>query len=107
MPIQLGVWERRDNGNREALGNAAFEMCRIYRKVKGITSCRYYWSGTERIVFLSEGETAALNNPAYPADQLAKVSQLSFTIADNAKATLSLRLAEPRDAVVSYRAAGR
>jgi hypothetical protein len=107
MPIQLQVWERRDNGNREGMGNASIELCRIVRKVKGITSCRFYWSGTEIIVSLTEGETAALNDFGLSGDQLAKFNQLLFTLADNAKWTLNLRLVEPRDAVASYRSAGR
>jgi hypothetical protein len=107
MPIQLSVWERRDNGNREALGNAALEACRIVRKVKGITSCRFYWSGSEYIVVLTEGETAALNGTGYSADQLAKYNKLGLIVADNAKQTLNLRLTEPRDALASYRSAGR
>jgi hypothetical protein len=105
MPIQLMVWERRDSGNREAMGNTAVEMCRIARKNKGMTSSRFYWSGMESIVFLNEGETAALDVPgaAAPAD----FWRLAFTLADNARMTLNMRLAEPRDALQTVRAAGR
>jgi hypothetical protein len=105
MPIQLTIYERRDNGDREAMGNAALEACRIARKREGITSARFYWTGTETVVFLFEGEAAALNAPftAAPAD----ATRLAFTLADNARMTLNIRLAEPRDAVQTYRAAGR
>ena len=105
MPIQLSVYERRDSGDRETMGNTALELCRMTRKLKGITSSRFYWVGSESIVILTEGETAALNAPAsaYPAGS----ARLAFTLADNARMTLSMRLAEPRDAVQSYRRAGR
>jgi len=107
MPIQFQVWERRDSGNRETMGNAALEMCRIWRKAKGITISRFYWYGTDSIAFLTEGEAAALSNPGFPADQLTKFGQQGFIIADNARQTLNMRLVEPRDAVASYRTAGR
>lgn len=62
MPIQLSVWERRDNGDRETMGNIALELCRITRRLKGITSSRFYWYGSESIVFLNEGEAAAFSS---------------------------------------------
>jgi hypothetical protein len=108
MPIQLVIWERRDNGNREIMANSALELCRIIRKREGITSSRFYWSGSEAVVFLTEGEAVALNAPlagleAVPADY----TRLGFVLADNARQTLNMRLAEPRAADASYRAAGR
>ena len=105
MPIQLSVWERRDNGDRETMGNTAVELCRIVRKRDGITSSRFYWSGSENIVVLTEGETAALDAPQQgaPADYL----RLAFVLADNARLTLSMRLGEPRQALETYRQAGR
>ncbi|MBI4764317.1 MAG: hypothetical protein HY787_06910 [Deltaproteobacteria bacterium] len=56
MPIQLTIWERRDKGRRETMENKAFELCRLRRKSGGITSARFYWSGSDEIVFLVEGE---------------------------------------------------
>ena len=58
-------------------------------------------------MILAEGSTAALNTPVIPQAEAAKYAQLSFVVADNAKLTLSLRLAEPRDALASYRSAVR
>jgi hypothetical protein len=47
MAIQLYIWERRDSGSRETMGNTALELCRIIRKRKGINSARFYWAGSE------------------------------------------------------------
>jgi hypothetical protein len=105
MPIQLTIYERRDNGSREVMGNTAVEACRIIRKLKGITSSRFYWTGTESIVFLTEGEAAALNTIAQVVG--ADYWRLGFTLADNARVTLNMRLADPRESLQTYRAAGR
>lgn len=87
------------------MGNTALETCRIARKGKGITSSRFYWSGTETVVFLFEGGAAALDAPftAAPADS----AGLAFTLADNARVTLNIRLTDPRESLQTYRAAGR
>jgi hypothetical protein len=105
MPISISIYERRDNGDREVMGNSAVELCRIVRGRDGIRSAKFYWSGTERIVFITDGEAEALNNPytAAPADAL----RVGFAIVDNAREVMTLRLAEPRDAQQSYRTAGR
>ena len=105
MPIQLWIWERRDSGSRETMGNTALELCRIIRKRKGINSAKFYWSGSEEVVFLMEGEAAALDTPAQ--DNLAEFGRLGFTLADNARMTLTKRLGDPRDALQTYRTAGR
>ena len=105
MPIQLIIWERRDNGDRETMGNTALEVCRIFRARDGITSARFYWSGSERVVFLTEGEAAALDTPGQAAP--AEYGRAALVYADNARLTLSIRLTEPRASVDAYRAAGR
>jgi hypothetical protein len=105
MPIQLNILERRDGGSRETMGNTALELCRLVRKNKGITSARFYWSGSEDIVFWVEGEASALDNPD-PAT-LADYSRLLFTLADNARMTLTKRLADQKTSLQTYRNAGR
>lgn len=105
MPIQLMIWERRDNGDRETMGNTALELCRIMRRRDGITSSKFYWSLSETIVFLTEGEAAALDTSgqAAPADYY----RAGLAFGDNARQVLNIQLAEPRDALETYRAAGR
>ena len=106
MAIQLMIWQRRDSGNREIIQNTALELCRIVRKREGITSSRFYWtSGTDELVFWSEGETAALDSPGQAAQ--ADYLRLSFIMMDNAQMTINKRLADPRDATQNYRTGGR
>lgn len=73
MPIQFQVWERRDSADRIGLGNAALDLCRPSRAIEGIRSSRFYWNGADAVVFLTDGETAALNDlgdsAKVPADQ--------------------------------------
>ncbi len=105
MPIQLAIWERRDNGRRETMGNVAFELCRLRRKSMGISSARFFWSGPDEIVFLVEGETAALDAPDLKI--LADYAWLGFILADQARQTLNKRMIDPRTALETYRSAGR
>ena len=105
MSIQIQIWERRDGGSREPMGNTALELCRVIRKTKGINSARFYWSGPDEIVFLVEGEEAALGNPDQAT--LADFARLGFILSDNAKQTLSKRLMDPKAGLENYRMAGR
>ena len=107
MPIQFQVWERRDSADRNGLGNAALDLCRTSRAVEGIRSSRFYWNGTDAVVFLTDGETEALNNLGDGAKVTADRARALFTLSDLAKATLSMRLAEPRAGEEIFRRAGR
>ena len=100
MPIQLTIYERRDNGSREAMGNSALGLCRTARKREGITSARYYWTG-DSIAFLYEGEADALNNPYTEAQQ--EYGRAAFVLMDNARLTLNSRLIDARDALQMQR----
>ncbi len=107
MPIQLQVWERRDSADRNALGNTALDLCRISRAVDGIRSSRFYWNGADNVVFLTDGETAALDTLGDPAKVTADQARALFALADLANATLSMRLGEPRAGAEAYSRAGR
>ena len=79
------------------MGNTSVELCRIVRASDGIKSAQFYWSGTEMVVYITEGEAAALNAPGATAQ--ADYGRAGFIIADNARNVMTLRLAEPRDAL--------
>jgi hypothetical protein len=107
MPIELQIWERRDSGNREIMGNLAVQLTRIVRARDGISSCKFYWGiGThiENLVAITEGELEALNNPAAtaPSDYL----KAALTLCDHARCTLSMRFQDPRAAVEGLRQLG-
>ena len=105
MAIQLTVWERRDGGDRATMGNTALELCRVVRKLDGISSSRFYWTGVDNIVVLNEGETVALDNAGQVGG--ADYVRLAFVMADNARIVMNARLTDPRDAIQTYRTAGR
>jgi len=105
MAIQLLIWERRDGGDRVTMGNTALELCRIIRQTKGIISCRFYWSGPDELVFLSEGEAAALNTPDQAT--LADYTRFGFILADHARMIVNKRLIDPREGLQAYLTAGR
>ena len=103
MPIQLTVFERRDNADRDALGNAALALCRAVRARDGIRSSRFYWIGADNIAILTEGEAAALD----AEDTRPELDRALFALTDLARGTTSWRLLEPRAGVEAYRRAGR
>ena len=105
MPVQLNIYERRDNGDREAMGNSALQMTRIAKAREGIQSSRFYWHRVDTVVMISEGKAEALSSPgtAAPAD----FARAGFDMADNARETLNWRLSDPRASEETYRAAGR
>lgn len=102
MPNELWIFERRDDTNREALGNAALTMCRAWRAREGIRSARFYWHQADTVVLWIEAEEGGFNSPA-GADYL----RAGFELADLARTTLYLRMTEPRTGEEQYRAAGR
>ena len=107
MAIQISIWERRDNGNREIMGSTALELCRIMRKNKGINSARFYWSGSEEIVFIAEGEDSALDSLPKVLDWGSDYAKLAFTLADLARLTLNKRLMTPQTGAQNYQLADR
>lgn len=110
MPMQLQIWERRQNGDRELMANAALFFCRAARQTKGIASARFYWSGTERLVVLSQGEDSALSAPfsGFTGDRN-QLMKYTYDIQDHIKVAFSIRLTEPNaeGVVEGYKAAGR
>ena len=102
MPIELQIYERRDNTNLEDLGNAALNVCRAWRAREGIRSARFYWYAVDIVVFWIEGEAEGFNAPAD-----ANSARAGFNFADLARRTMSMRLSEPRAGEEAYRLAGR
>lgn len=105
MPYRLYMWERRDNANRNDFALAALASCKVYRKTDGISSARYYWSGTERIGILLEGTPAALNTPTAGSDP--SDAKLYFDLADLAKPVDDIQLSEAKAGEETAKAGGR
>jgi hypothetical protein len=103
MALRATYWERRDNADREALGNSAYDFCRSARGVEGIRNCRFYWSNADTIVILSDAESPdVFDRPGTP-----EVGKAAFALADLARTVRDERWIEPREGVEAYRRAGR
>jgi len=102
MPIQLTIFERRDNIERLNLGNAAFSLCKAIRAHDGIISSRYYWYGTDTVVIMTEGSAAALDSL-----DSAEVITAAYNVTDLARMTTHWRLMDPQVGVENYQKAGR
>jgi hypothetical protein len=99
------MYERRDNGDRNDMAMAALGFCRALRKTDGINSAKYYWSGTDSIGILLEGEGPALSSPGAgidPADV-----KFAFDLGDAARQTMDIQLSEAKAGEETAKAAGR
>lgn len=96
-------WDRRDRADRAALGEAALSFCRATRQQDGVQACRFFWTGPDQVVVLTEAEAMAdLDQPPKP-DQ----AQALFGLADLARQTATERWLDPRAGQEAYRVAGR
>ncbi len=101
--IEITVFERRDNTDRVAFGNAALAFCRAIRAIEGITSAKFYWYPADSIVFIAEGERDALDKLNDNDDYLRAL----FEVSDMARRVQIMRLIEPRAGQDNYQRAGR
>ncbi len=103
MALRATYWERRDNADRQALGNTAYDFCRASRGVEGVRNCRFYWTNADNIVTLAEAESAEVfDRPGTP-----ELGKAAFALADVARSVRDERWIEPREGVEAYRQAGR
>ena len=102
MAIATVRFDRRDSADRGALGIAAVDYCRAVRKQFG-GSCRFFWTGPDSIVILSEMES----QQAFDQAPDASTSKAFFALADLARQTSQERWLDPRDGLTAYSAAGR
>ncbi len=101
--VEITVYERRDNTDRAAFGNAALASCRALRAIEGITSAKFYWYYADSIVFMAEGEQDALdklgNNENYV--------RAFFEFSDMSRQVQIMRLIDPRTGQERYQRSGR
>jgi hypothetical protein len=103
MAITVGRWERRDDADREALGNAAVAYCRAIKKQAGVRSSRFFWLTPDRIVIQSEADSQEVFDQPASGDAAKAV----FALSDLARGYETERWMDPRDAEAVYRSAGR
>ncbi len=103
MALRATYWERRDNADRNTLGNTAYDFCRAARGAEGMRNCRFYWADADTIVILAEAESAEVfGRPGTPG-----LGKAAFALADLARSVRDERWIEPREGVEAYRQAGR
>jgi hypothetical protein len=96
-------WERRDSADRDALGRAALDLCRVNRANAGVRSARFFWGSTDHVVFLTEAESAEVfDRPATPEQ-----ARAAFALSDLARPVSTERWADARAGEDTFHRAGR
>ena len=101
--VEIIIYERRDNTDRVAFGNAALAFCRAFRAIEGVTSAKFYWYYANSIVFIVEGERDALDKIGDNDD----FGRAFFEINDMGRLVQMMRLSDPRTLQETYQRAGR
>ena len=60
--LHISKWERHSNGTRDALGTAAFNLCKNAKSQEGVHSAKFYWPNPNIIAIIIEAETAMAKN---------------------------------------------
>lgn len=103
MAINVTKYERRDEASREALGEAALELCRRQRQVPGISDSRFFWTSADGVAVFTEAQSPQAFDEA-PKPELAAAV---FALGDLARQTRNERWIDPRDGMSAHQTAGR
>ena len=57
--LHISKWERHSNGTRDALGTAAFNLCKNAKSQEGVHSAKFYWPNPNIIAIIIEAETGS------------------------------------------------
>lgn len=99
--IGYGRWDRRDGADRDRLGQTALAFCRALRSESGVEDARFYWSGIDSLVVLTQADSAdVITGTPSPA-----VARATFALADLARQTVSETWLDARVGEQTYRAA--
>lgn len=52
MPLHYTRYERRDGVDRDAMGKAALQACRVARGQDGVQDARFYWADWDTVAVL-------------------------------------------------------
>jgi hypothetical protein len=103
MSIIVGRWERRDNADIAALGDAAFAYCRTVKAQEGVLNSRFFWLSPDRIVVQTEFDSPEAQNRPPAAD----TTKAMFALSDLARSVDTERWMDPATGQAVYRQAGR
>lgn len=102
MGMSVAYWERRDSADREALGQAALDVCRAQKLMDGVEDSRFYWLDPDKIVV--QARTSKVVDWGRPDPKLAAGF---FRLADLARQIRIEEWMDPAMGEDNYRRAGR
>jgi hypothetical protein len=103
MAIQVSHWQRRDGADRNAFGQAAFDVCRATRAEEGVDDSRFYWVDPDTVVI----QTTAKSAEVFGRDLGGELAGRFFALADLARQSRYEQWIDPRTGQASYEQAGR
>ena len=83
--LHISKWERHSNGTRDALGTAAFNLCKNAKYQEGVHSAKFYWPNPNIIAIIIEAETGSWGMQKEPDGSTMKAF---FDLSDVAKCVM-------------------
>ena len=83
--LHISKWERHSNGTRDALGTAAFNLCKNAKSQEGVYSAKFYWPNPNIIAIIIEAETGSWGMQKEPDGSTMKAF---FDLSDVAKCVM-------------------
>jgi hypothetical protein len=83
--LHISKWERHSNGTRDALGTAAFNLCKNAKSQEGVHSAKFYWPNPNIIAIIIEAETGSWGMQIEPDGSTMKAF---FDLSDVAKCVM-------------------
>ena len=83
--LHISKWERHSNGTRDALGTAAFNLCKNAKSQEGVHSAKFYWPNPNIIAIIIEAETGSWGMQKEPDGSTMKAL---FDLSDVAKCVM-------------------
>ena len=98
--------ERFPETDREDWANAILGYCREMQRLDGVNFARFFWVDANRIAIIIAADTADARDAAM-RNTTPRIARAGFDVLDMSRLTRSERLSDPRQAMYTYRTAGR
>ncbi len=104
----LGIlyWERFQDTDRDRWGNAALALCREMQALEDVNFARYFWVSPNEIAIIIAADTAVARDLAMGRPN-SRVARALFDFSDQSRLTREERMSDARQAMLTYRGAGR
>lgn len=101
MSYTVSHWSRRSEADRDDLGEAALEWCNAARAYAGASTARFYWTGPDDLVTVTEVRSADPFETTPPPE----LTSAMLHLADKARRVREERWIAPGEGEERYRAA--